>query len=249
MRKNLWITLCALLIVAGCEKGPVEANNASTGSGGTTGTSTPPPPEEPKPSLEDLPASIKHDAFAYYGLDNLKTLDLKMNANGVDYSGSATAELEKIEGDKAYFKVVRTGTAAEHLGTDSIMVDAQGIHATGNSLGKLTPASHLAMPADLKPGKTWNVKTKLVLDNGRELNESSVNKVEGIRDVKTKSGVEKALFIMTTGDTSLSEGGETKKMKLTLKRWFVKGTGLVKAEMTFTGPDLPSNTITIEVSK
>lgn len=249
MTRHFWITFCTLLIIAGCGKGTVETETPSTGDAKTNGTSASTPPEPVKPDIGDLPASIKHDAFEYYGLDNQKTLDLKMSANGVDYSGSATVELEKIEGEKAYFKVVRTGTAADFLGTDSLMVDSQGIHATGNTLGKLTPASHLAMPADLTPGKTWNVKTKLVQENGRELNENSVNKVEGIRDLKTKSGVEKALLISTTGDTSLSESGETKKMKSTLKRWFVKGTGLVKAEMTFTGAGQPSNTIVIELSK
>ncbi len=247
MTKNLWITLCAILVLTGCEKGPVEADNATTGSGSATSASASTPQDKPKPSLQDLPASIKHDAFAYYGLGNTKTMDLRLTGDNLDQSGGISVELEKVEDGRAHFKVLRTGAIGESLGTDYVMVDSAGIHATGNSMGKLTPENYLALPADLTPGKTWRVKNKIVRDSGQEVEEDSVYKVEGIRDFKTKSGVQKALLVTSSGNASVTTGGDTKKMKNTTKSWYVKGVGLAKSEISFIMPGQPSNTIVVEL--
>lgn len=249
MSKSLWISLCLAFAIIGCDAKPTDTTSTATGSGEqTTGATS--GTEKPKPKLEDLPASVKHDAFAYYGLGSTKTMDVKLSGAQVSQqTGGISVELEKIEGEKAYFKVVRTGAVGESLGTDLVMVDKEGVHATGNTLGKLTPGSYLALPADLSPGKTWNVKNKIEQSTGQQVEENSVYKVEGIRDFKTKTGMQKALLVTSTGDASVTTGGSTQKMKSTTKSWYLKGIGQVKTEITFTIQGKPANTITVEVTE
>lgn len=249
MNKSLWISLCAVFAIIGCDAKPTETSSTATGGGEqTTGATSGTQPVKPK--LDELPSSVKHDAFEYYGLGNTKTMDVKLSgAQVAQQTGGISVELEKVEGEKAFFKVVRTGAVGDSLGTDLVMVDKDGVHATGNTMGKLTPASYLALPADLTPGKTWNVKNKIEQSTGQQVEENSIYKVEGIRDFKTKTGMQKALLVTSTGDASVTTGGSTQKMKSTTKSWYLKGVGQVKTEITFTIAGKPANTITVEVSE
>lgn len=247
MKKTLWISLCAFLVIAGCDNKQPETGSTATGSGESTATGGGSTPPKPKP--EEIPASVKTTAFDYYGLANAKTMDLKLSGAAVpEQTGGVSVELDKIEGEKAFFKIVRTGAVGESLGTDFVMADSKGIYATGNSMGKLTPENYLTLPADITPGKTWPVKNKIVRDNGQEVEEDSIYKIEGIRDFKTKTGVEKALLVTSTGTASVTTGGETKKMKSAMKSWYLKGVGLAKTEISFTEPGKPTNLITVEVT-
>lgn len=249
MNKSLWISLCAAVAIIGCDAKPTDTTSTATGgaeqtTGATSGT------QAVKPKVEDLPASVKHEAFEYYGLGNTKTMDVKLSgAQVAQQTGGVSVELEKVEGEKAFFKVVRTGAVGDSLGTDLVMVDKEGVHAIGNTMGKLTPASYLALPNDLTPGKTWKVKNKIEQATGQQVEEDSVYKVEGIRDFKTKTGMQKALLVTSTGDASVTAGGSTQKMKSSTKNWYLKGIGQVKTEITFTIAGKPANTITVEVSE
>ncbi len=250
MKKTFWISICAAILIVGCDSKPTSSESTATGSGqetsgtATTGSTT----KTPTPSLDQVPANLKHDAFEYYGLGNSKKMSVQLTGTGISQTGEVSVELDKVEGQTATFKVVRSGAVGDSLGSDFVTVDAKGVNAVGNSMGKLSPGSYVALPADLTPGKTWNVKNKIERENGQQVEEDSVYKIEGLQDFKTKSGSQKALVVTSSGTATVTNAGDVKKMKSTTKSWYIKGLGLAKTEITFTEPGQPTNTITVEVT-
>lgn len=245
MNKHL-LSLLALALVIGCAPKDEAKTTGSTGettpqTTGSTGT-----PEVPKPALSELPAEVKHEGFEYYGLGNTKPIDMELTAPKIAVqTGGFSAELEKIEGSTAEFKVLRTGALAETLGNDTMMVDKTGIYLIGTSIGKISPEKSMAMPAAPTPGKTWSVKNKIIRNNGQEMVEESTYKIEGVRDLKTKKGTEKALLVTSTGTATVTNAGKTVKSSHTSKYWYVKGVGTVQVEMTLKTPGEPVSSITL----
>ncbi|MBC8065968.1 MAG: hypothetical protein H7Y17_14135 [Chlorobia bacterium] len=243
-----YIPILALILAIGCKPSPDVATvteNPSSTTAGKDGQK----PEAPKPKPEDIPASVKHNAYEYYGLGNLKPMGLEMRSpNLPSKTGGVTAELEKIEGGRVYFQIVRTGAIAEDLGDDTVIVDADGVHMAGTTIGTITPTQFLALPADLTPGKTWKVDNKVVKKDGQAIEEKSTYKVEGIRDLKTKSGVQKALLVTSVGRATVSMAGTKQESKYETKSWFVKGIGNVKIEIALTTPGKPTQTMIVEQS-
>ena len=263
--KSLNLILLSLCVAIGCapkqadtggSTGTTSASQASTtgstepttATTTTTDTTAPDKPEQ-KADPATIPASLKHAAFDYYGLGNGKAMDLVLKTpDQPARTGGVVAELEKVEGAKAFFKVVRSGALAKDLGDDSVMVDSTGVYMTGTSIGTISPEKFLALPADLAPGKTWPLKTKVVRQDGQEIQEDSVYKVEGVRDLTTKSGVQKALLVTSNGTAIVSQGGTKTTAKYQTKSWYVKGVGPVKIEISLTSPGKPTQTLTVEQS-
>lgn len=242
MNKSI-LSLLVLAFAFGC--GPKTASTTTTSGTGASGT-TATAPEVQKPTLDEVPAEIKHEGFQYYGLGNLKPIDMELTAPNIPLqTGGISAELEKIEGATAQFKVSRTGALAETLGDETVMVDKTGIYLIGTSIGTITPAKSLAMPASLTPGKTWKVQNKIVQNSGQEMVEVSTYKIEGVRDLKTKTGTEKALLVTSTGTATVKNGGQTIKSTHTSKYWYVKGIGSVQVEMTLKTPGAPDRSVTL----
>jgi hypothetical protein len=160
-------------------------------------------------------------------------------------TGGISAELEKIEGNTARFKVSRTGALAETLGDETLLVDKTGIYLVGTSIGTISPEKSLAMPASLTPGKTWKVKHKITQNSGQEMVEESTYKIEGMRDLKTKTGTEKALLVTSTGTATVVNGGQTVKSTHVSKYWYVKDVGSVQVEMTLKTPGSPDRSVTL----
>ena len=257
--KSFYLTLVALFLVIGCApKDSAVTDKGTTGSspepGKTTGDTQvkdpePPKADAPKLPLSSLPASVKTDAFEYYGLGNEKAMDAELKSPEMaTKTGGVTISLNKVEGDKAYFTIARTGAIAGDLGDDMVMADSNGVYMNGTSIGTVTPSTFLALPADLTPGKTWKQKTKVVRNSGEEIAEDSVYKVVGMSDVKTKSGMQKALLVTSTGTAVVSLGGRKESPKYETKSWYVKGVGQVKVEISLTSPGKPTRTLTVEQS-
>lgn len=237
-----------LIGIVGCKgnEAPATSSAGSTG-GGQPGAQTIAPPVAPKPA--ELPASIKHAGFEYYGLGNQKPMDVTLKAPDVpEKTGGVQVTLDKVEGNQAYFKVARTGAIAEDLGDDTVMVDATGVYMAGTSIGTISPEKFLAMPANPTPGKTWKLQTKVTRKDGQEIQENSTYKVEGIRDVKTKNGNQRALLVTSDGTANVSMGTQTQKAKYQTKSWYVKGVGPVRIEIALTATGQPTRTLVVEQS-
>ena len=228
---SILVLVVALLI--GCSP-KVEAPPKSSGSGDAAAAPDKPgvssaDSAEPTVSLAAVPQSARTDAFDYYGLGSTGAMDVEMKTpDQPARTGSVSFKFDKIDGDKAHFKVSRTGAVAEILGDNEGYADASGVYMTGTSIGTITPDKFLALPSNLTPGKTWNLKNKISANNGQTIAEDSVYKVQGERDVKTKAGVQKALLVTSTGSATQTSGGTTIKHKYETKSWYVKGEGPVR---------------------
>jgi hypothetical protein len=238
--------LLALCLLVGCT--PKDA--PKTGDSNPSGK--PPIATAPaeKPKLADLSENLRHDAFEYYGLGNEKSLDVELKADGqAAKTGGVSTQLDAIADGKATFKVVRSGAIAETLGDNTVEVDATGVYLTGTSIGTIEPERFVALPADLSPGKTWNLKTKIIHNAGQEIEEDSVYKVEGLRDVKTKKGVQKALLVTSTGTANVTVAGKVQKNAYLTKSWYVKGVGPIRFEISLTPPGEPARSVVVEQSQ
>lgn len=256
--KSLYLILLTLYVAIGCSPKAADPSTTSSTTGQpsttttadtkpTTTASTDAPTQKVDPA--SVPASVKHAAFDYYGLSNGKLMDLVLRTQGQPArTGGVVAQLEKVEGDKAFYKVVRSGALAQDLGDDSVMVDPTGVYMVGTSIGTISPDKFLALPATLTPGKTWPLKSKVVRQDGQEIQEDSIYKVEGIRDLTTKNGVQKALLVTSNGTAIVSQNGKKETAKYQTKSWYVKGVGPVKIEISLTSPGKPAQTLTVEQS-
>ena len=198
----------------------------------------------------EVPDAVKTDAFEYYGLANPQSMDVELKAPDQPVrTGGVSVKFEKAEGGKATFKVTRTGAVQEVLGDNDGYADATGVYMTGTSIGKITPDKFLALPADLTPGKTWTMKNKIEATSGQTIEEDSTYRVEGERDVKTKSGTQKALLVTSTGTATVTQGGTTRKDKYETKSWYVKGVGPVRFEIILTEPGKAPKTIVVTQDK
>lgn len=240
--------ILASLLLFGCSP---KANEPSTAPGKTGEVSGKTPEATPPVATPaDVPSSAKTDAFEYYGLGSTESMDVEMKApDQPTRSGGVSVAFEKIEDGKAYFNVTRTGAIADVLGNNQGYADATGVYMTGTSIGKITPDKFLALPAGLTPGKTWTMKNKIEANSGQTIEEDSTYKVEGERDVKTKSGVQKALLVTSTGTATVTMGGTPRKDKYETKSWYVKGVGPVRFEIVLTEPGKAPRTIVVTQEK
>ncbi len=246
--KTTTLTLSLLVLLIGCS--PKEAVTKGTGdSSGTSSTAAKESPEV-KPVASDVPASLKHAAYEYYGLGNPKTMDMVLKSpNGPDKTGGVSTQLEKIEGESATYKIVRSGAIAGDLGDETMVVEPSGIYMVGTSMGTISPEKFLALPADLTVGKTWTQKTKVTRNDGQEVEENSTYKVEGERSLTTKAGTQTALLVSSSGTASVSSGATKQTSKHVTKYWYVKGVGSVKVEITLNTPGMPPRTLIVEQTK
>ena len=236
-----------VLALAGCKGGDTTVVDGKTPA--ATGTTGAPAKEQSGPDRGTIPQNLKHAAFEYYGLGNTKSMDVTLKAPDVaEKTGGVSIDFEKMLEGKAYFKVTRTGAVAEDLGNDSVMVDSTGVYMVGTSIGTISPNQFLALPADVTPGKTWMLKTKVTRDDNQEIEEDSTYKIVGVQDVKTKAGTQKALLVTSDGFANVSVGTQKQKAKYQTKSWYVKGVGPVRIEISLTPTGQATRTLVVEQS-
>ncbi|MGV3617583.1 MAG: hypothetical protein ACO1SV_19840 [Fimbriimonas sp.] len=247
-RKLRTLPFLLALAAVGCQPEPTAlktdppARQESTGA--TTGTTASAPttsPEAAAPSLDTVPAELKHDGYAYYGLGNTKPMVMEIvdsTQPGRTMTGSQTIKLTEVKDGKAVFDIERTDDLAQ-LGTQSVTLEKDGIYVTASSVAQVN--HDLELPADVTAGKKWQ-NTMKVDAPGREVEMKSTFKIEGNRKVKTKVGDREAILITSTGQgTMLGQ-----KVRMESQNWYVKDVGGVKAVIKITYGDGKTRTMTIQ---
>lgn len=241
--------ILALAMVVGCnppnatdETAKSSSVSQTDGKPSTTtsaGTDAAKPTDTAKPaagpSLADLPADLKTDAFEYEGLANDKPMDMEMtrSTEPTIMTGALITTLKSIKGDEATFEQTYSGGLAA-LGSMTLSLKKDGIRATSSTV-KLTDDGY-ELPTGLTVGKTWKSRSKGDVEGHGPMDSSQTIKVVGIQPVKTKGGTyPEALVVVSSGPASLDQ----KKGQMTSKRWFVKNKGLVKMQLELKQGDKP----------
>jgi|GEM_PF-1373457 len=256
--KSYAVSFLALLAVLGCSNAPAPdttptvKTTTTSATGSTEGTTKPngdaTTAKAPDPST--VPASVKTDAFSYFGLDNDKTMNVELRVSGREpQTGGVTVKLTKVDADSATYEVERTGGIADELGSDTIVVDKTGVYITGNTTGTISPAKSLQLPAVVTPGTKWPSKSKVSSSNGQELEDDSTFVVKGVQSITTKAGKYDALVVTSTGTALVKTIDGQKKAKYDTTTYYVKGKGMVKASVTMTFQGKTPNEIVIEETK
>lgn len=248
IRRTFVLGLASIAVLVGSVGcAPKEPDSA-----GTTGKSLEPAsggtPETPKAVdtswIETLPASLKGDAFGYYGLSEARTMEYRMTAGGQSQTGTQTITFKGLEGDKAKFSVERGGDLAQ-MGSTELELRADGIYATSSSIGDIGKPS-LEMPMALPTGKTWTTKNELKQGDTGGMTSEQKYRVVGLERVTTEAGPFDALLVTSVGPASIN--GKPYTMKT--RSWFVKGLGAVKWEIETTDKATSTkNTVSIELVK
>lgn len=255
MKQALSILVVCFLIV-GCKGNSQpavydsEGKSVSQTPAGNTpgGSATPTTAAGPKES--EVPAAFKTAAYEYFGCGNETTMDVELRVKDMPTkTGGVTMKLTKLDAKEATYAIERTGAVADDLGNETVVVDATGVYTTENSAAKTTPAKNLVLPADLSPGKTWASATKVVRNDGQELEEKSTFKVVGEQSVTTKAGTQKALLVTSSGVAFVKIAGAKKQAKYETKSWYVKGRGPVKLEISLALQGQPANSVVVEQTK
>lgn len=221
----LVLSAFGMLAMSGCQKSESADASANTpsvaGKNDSNSALSESISSEVKPlSLSELPASLKTDAFEYYGLG--KEGETKFSVvNGENKTEASTKYmLVKVDGDKAEFKSVNSGALAE-LGEVTYELSPQGIKVTKSSSVTPDPNSY-ELVTGLSTGKSWPFSLKA---SGNEL--SGTNTVKGTESVKTSVGEYKDALVIET----VATGKGSEPISVKMKQWFVKGRGVVKSEI------------------
>jgi hypothetical protein len=237
MNKGFILGATALLVATGCTR-PTTVVQTQTpaptviGEGATA------------PSIDQVPSTLRHDAFEYYGLANPEPIHMELIQPGASpRTGSQLRRLKEIRDGEAIFEVEHTGELAALLGTMEVAVRNDGIYALGSSL--TTGATNdLELPADLGSGRTWQMDRKVERSDGQSLHHTGSFKVVGTERVTTPAGEFEALRLESSG--SVQQGAQALPMQT--RSWYVRGKGVVRMEIDTT-IDGKKSTVRIEASQ
>ncbi|CAN5525032.1 hypothetical protein BH11ARM2_BH11ARM2_01620 [soil metagenome] len=245
VRSLLPVTLAALLV--GCQV--KEANPTVSAPVKTNAQSASEPPPTPGPtesaSAASIPAELKHEGYEYYGLGNDQPVDMEVRTtsdSGVR-TGSQITRFKGMQDGKAVYSIERTGGLTDLLGQMDVTLEPDGIFVKSSSVAKVGDRD-MEMPAKLSPGTTWEART-VVEQPGRELNVLVKFKVVGPENIKTPVGDRSTLRVDSTGEGTLMG----KKVRMDSQSWYVKGFGMVKSVLKYTGETGAPSTITIQETK
>lgn len=227
----------AIIALAGCHKsqdlkvakgGEVADKSAQalpTGSAGGTETGKTPP------SGGAVPVELQNDAYHYYGLGNPKPMPMEMKVSGgKPTTGTQSIEYTGVRDGKAIFMLRHTGGLAE-LGDNTLSLEKDGLYSIATSIGK--GGDHeIELPASLKIGTTWPVKSEYTTSDGRKISTVATFKVVRNEKVTVPGGTYDALFISSDGTAVLDK----EKVRMVTLNWYVKDHGLVKTEIITINP-------------
>lgn len=196
-------------------------------------TSSEATPEAGKEAKAEIPASVRHAGFSYYGLAREGELKYSYSStpstqNVPPGPGVMTLSLKSATEKDATFNLVRVGFGMVDS-EDTVRADEKGVYLTTTSKGEFGNPI-LELPADVKPGSTWDIKTSF--KSGDQTAELASNlKAVKIESVTTKGGTFEALRVELNGTMKVGAGqnGILKGIS-----WYVKDLGMVKQEMSQT---------------
>ena len=235
------LSFLILSCLLGCNAPTASPGSPAKTTSGVTPPETPsaavtPPPasnavdsavktaEKPNPSPGAIPAELKHEGYAYYGLGFNAPMNMEIvtSSGGGTRTGSQTTTLKEIKNGAAIYGIERTGGLAE-LGSMEVRLEKSGIFVHSSPLAKIGP-NDVEVPAALKFGTHW-LSTSEIDKPGQKLKIVSTFKVVRFEKIKTKRASYNALLITSTGSGTMN--GE--KISMDTKSWYVKDRGNVKA--------------------
>lgn len=173
--------------------------------------------------LDSLPASLKNDAFAYYGLGRSEPSLFEYALNDqAPAEGSVTVKLIEVKDNEAKFLMERAGALAP-LGNQELVLKSDGLYSTMLAGSPIEPMS-IEMPSKITKGATWSTSGKFKLPTEVEAQQSTSLKVVGFEKVKVKAGEFQAAKVSGTG--KLVSAGKTTTSTMTA--WFAKDVGMLK---------------------
>ncbi len=235
MKKYTFLTL-AILAMFGCQNSEKKSDSVSlqsssanhetvsSNAGTDSGTIS-------EPSIETIPASLKHSGYEYYGLGFEGPLAYKQTTNGNSEDAGQTSTFIRMEGGKAYFKTTRTGQFSQ-VGETEVMVDGTGVYTTAVGGKKLNEPS-LEVPADIAPGSKWESTSTFTMNSGTapmEVSQSMTYRAMKLETITSKAGKFETLKITANGTMTVS-GTKSKNVST---MWFCKGIGFVKMNSDLT---------------
>ncbi len=197
--------------------------------------------QNPSPPVSQIPAELKHEGYAYYGLgfNSPMNMEIVTTGGGGTRTGSQTTTLKEMKNGAAIFSIERTGGLAE-LGSMEVRLEKSGIFVQSSPLAKIGP-NDIEVPANLKLGTHW-LSTSEIDKPGQKIKIVSTFKVVRSEKIKTKLAAYDALLITSTGTGTMN--GE--KISMDTKSWYVKDRGNVKAVIVTTTDKGKSNTVTMQ---
>lgn len=213
-------TVAAALLVGGCKPQPVA------GSAVATTVPKPAPRRDagapPAPKLDEIPAALRNDAYAYYGLGRTKPITMNVTSRGSTSPGSQDVRLLSVTPEEAKFEIISTD-ALEIMGRNVLSLRADGIRVAESDVTTTSP-TEFELPADLKPGSTWTVNQSSA-QGARAMRLTLTQKVIGTERLKTKvAEYPDALRVDGTGSGTL----QGKPVTIRTQSWFVRDRGNVK---------------------
>jgi hypothetical protein len=199
----------------------------------------------PARPLSEIPASLKHDAYEYFGLGNPQplTYQITSTAPGAQpVTGTQTVRFTGMENGEARFSITRTDGMAS-LGDAEMAVTDKGVEMIRSSVGDMG-GRKLELPRGLSVGKSWKDKSSFDAQ-GRKMSMEGTYKVAKMETVETPAGKFDALKIEANAKVTLDGQKGTMKMD----SWWVKGLGSVKITVENTMAGGTKNAVTIVLTK
>jgi hypothetical protein len=250
-RKFRNVPILLALAAFGCQPAPPANSSEAPAKGAVAGTGTKADPKTgeqapaaEKPTVDQIPAELKTEAFYYYGLNNTKPMDMEIidsQAPGQPKTGTQVAVLKEIKDGKAIFDVERTGNLMD-LGSQEVTLEKGGVYVTEVAIAQID--HELELPSDLTPGKTWESVLK-VDTPGRSVNLKNSFKVVGKQQVKTKVADRDAILITSTGTGTM----QNQAVRIESKNWYVRDLGGVKSVINIIPTKGKTRTMTIQETK
>lgn len=209
-----WFALLSAALLMGCGPKPAEAPK-----------DTETKPEEPvaaAPDPSEIPESLKHGGFKYYGLDSAAAETYELDRNGVKLEGTQKAVFSGMVDGKATFTIERTEGLSD-LGNETLEVREDGVYLTKSGANEVDPAV-LSLPKDPKVGDSWPVAAQFTGPNGDKVSIKATQKVTKQEKLTTKAGDFDCLVVTMTGELTSGD----KKSPVTGTSWYASGVGTVK---------------------
>jgi hypothetical protein len=234
MRTNLILLALAGIVVVGCNNAKAPQTDNPTSPANASGTAS------TAPTLDQIPAELKHEGFEYYGLAHTEPIDMEYvnNSDNNVITGAQQVELVEMRDGDPIFRVTRTGGLSV-LGVDEISLKSDGIYTVGSSILNVQPPP-LLIASNLEPGHTW--ENKLKADGDAKMDILMKRTVKGTEKFTTKVGEREGLLILSTGSGTIND----QKVQMDSKEWYVRGLGPVKQELTIAYADGKKQVVTIQ---
>jgi hypothetical protein len=232
IKKLALLTVIAGLII-GCNAQRAPVDNVAADTAGTV---------VEHPTIEAIPAELKHEGFEYSGLGRTEPLAMEyVDSNNPDttYTGAQRIVLKEIRDGRPIFSIEHSGNLSV-LGVREVGLEQDGIYTVSSSFSKVGERD-MELPAQLEPGTTWETRT--VVDQGEaQMDITTKRTVKGTESIKTKVGTRDALVVNGTATGSIR--GE--KANLESTEYYVRGVGVVKSTLVLRYNDGRTQTVTIQ---